>query len=230
MNEMNDKWINDIRSRMDNYSEPLPAGLWEKIESEISTPAPKVIPLWRKWTSVAAAAMLILAVSTVSVWLWTSDPELKEANAELSETNELMQTPDDNLVLSDVIKTEEENESLLAETVSKADYPVNKKKQVGNANDLHEKGIDALPENVLSDYESINPEVETADEHSDDTVTEDAVSLKEKRMKRMKEDRETARRNASYLAMADNKQGKRNQQQFQWNVSSGNTNKIGCSG
>ena len=159
MNEMNDKWINDIRSRMDNYSEPLPAGLWEKIESEISTPAPKVIPLWRKWTSVAAAAMLVLAVSTVSVWLWTSDSELKEANAELSETNELMQTPDDNLVLSDVIKTEEENESLLAETVSKADYPVNKKKQVGNANDLHEKGIDALPENVLSDYESINPEL-----------------------------------------------------------------------
>ena len=42
MNEMKDKWINDIRSRMDNYSEPLPVGLWEKIESEISTPAPKV--------------------------------------------------------------------------------------------------------------------------------------------------------------------------------------------
>lgn len=220
MNEMNDKWINDIRSRMDNYSEPLPAGLWEKIESEISTPAPKVIPLWRKWTSVAAAAMLVLAVSTVSVWLWTSDPELKEANAELSETNELMQTPDDNIVLSDVIKTEEEKESLLAETVSKADYPVNKKKQVDNVNDLQEKDIDVLPENVLSDDESIKPEVETAEEHSDDTVTEDVVSLKEKRMKRMKEDRETARRNASYLAIADNKQGKRNG--FQMGVMTGN--------
>ena len=120
MNEMNDKWINDIRSRMDNYSEPLPAGLWEKIESEISTPAPKVIPLWRKWTSVAAAAMLILAVSTVSVWLWTSDPELKEANAELSETNELMQTPDDNLVLSEEIDSAE---WVPLETVTDKIYP-----------------------------------------------------------------------------------------------------------
>ena len=189
MNEMKDKWINDIRSRMDNYSEPLPVGLWEKIESEISTPAPKVIPMWRKWTSVAAAAMLVLAVSTVSVWLWTTDPELKQANAVLSEQNELMQTPDDNIVLSDVVKSEEESEPLLAETVSKADNPASKKNQIAHGNVLQEKGLDVLADNVLSDYELINPEVETAEEHSDETVTEDAVSLKEKRMKRMKEDR-----------------------------------------
>ena len=40
-----DKWIQDIRNRMEDYSEPLPAGMWEQLESELDTP--KVIPMWR---------------------------------------------------------------------------------------------------------------------------------------------------------------------------------------
>ena len=83
MNEMNEKWIKDIRSRMENYSEPLPADLWEKIDADISRP--KVIPMWRKWTSVAAAAAVVLAVSTVSLFYWTSEPSLKESNLSIVE-------------------------------------------------------------------------------------------------------------------------------------------------
>lgn len=33
-----DKWIQDIRNRMEDYSEPLPAGMWEQLESELDTP------------------------------------------------------------------------------------------------------------------------------------------------------------------------------------------------
>ena len=68
MNELKEKWMNDIRFRMDNHSEPLPVDLWEKIDAEISVP--KVIPMWRKWYSVAAAAAVIAIVSSVSVILW----------------------------------------------------------------------------------------------------------------------------------------------------------------
>ena len=78
MNELKDKWINDIRNRMEDYSEPLPAGLWEKIDSEIS--APKVIPLWKRWQSVAAAAVVVIAISTLSVWYWGNDQSIKDAN------------------------------------------------------------------------------------------------------------------------------------------------------
>ena len=61
-----DKWIQDIRNRMEDYSEPLPAGMWEQLESELDTP--KVIPMWRKWQA-AAAAVLVLAVSSLTLWL-----------------------------------------------------------------------------------------------------------------------------------------------------------------
>lgn len=63
------KWIQDIRDRMDGYSEPLPAGMWDKVEKELG--ARKVIPLRRKW-QMAAAAALIAAVSSLTFWLWTS--------------------------------------------------------------------------------------------------------------------------------------------------------------
>ena len=46
------KWIHDIRSKMDNYSEPLPSAMWERVEKGLDTP--KVIPMWKRWQAVAA--------------------------------------------------------------------------------------------------------------------------------------------------------------------------------
>lgn len=73
-----DKWIQDIRNRMEDYSEPLPAGMWEQLESELDTP--KVIPMWRKWQA-AAAAVLVLAVSSLTLWFWSS-PEADKLSKE----------------------------------------------------------------------------------------------------------------------------------------------------
>ena len=53
-----DKWIQDIRNRMEDYSEPLPAGMWEQLESELDTP--KVIPMWRKWQAAAGAGRFFI--------------------------------------------------------------------------------------------------------------------------------------------------------------------------
>ena len=61
-----DKWAMRLRDKMEGYSEPLPNGLWERMETEIS--APRVIPMWRTRRFVVAA-MLIAAVSLLTVWL-----------------------------------------------------------------------------------------------------------------------------------------------------------------
>lgn len=67
---------------MEDYSEPLPDGLWDKLETELEEQnKPKVIPLWRRWQ--AAAAMLILLVSSLTYWFWSS-PEADFQNQQLA--------------------------------------------------------------------------------------------------------------------------------------------------
>lgn len=202
MNEMKDKWINDIRSRMDNYSEPLPAGLWEKIESEISTPAPKVIPMWRKWTSVAAAAALVLAISSVSVWYWSSDSELKEVNSALTDNNEIRQEYKSDNGIQEIQTVKSSDQQLQAEAVNYSPKTIVNLVSGDNADSLNVARI-ALSENIQTvDTESTDSELKK------EVDAEDEASVKENRMKRMREDRETVRRNASYLAMSDSKRSK----------------------
>ena len=214
MNEMNEKWIKDIRSRMENYSEPLPADLWEKIDADISRP--KVIPMWRKWTSVAAAAAVVLAVSTLSLFYWTSEPSLKESNLSIAETpaidyTEQKDTPKD--VIPEDVKPavqEPKNDKLLS-VVSAKVYDEDKP----NVNTIEENKPVAIADNI--------PVVVTNDEKQETSASEikeeDSYSAKEKRINMMKADRETVRRNASYLAMADD--GKK-RSKMQIGVTTGN--------
>lgn len=199
MNELKDKWINDIRNRMEDYSEPLPAGLWEKIDSEIS--APKVIPLWKRWQSVAAAAVVVIAISTLSVWYWGNDQSIKDANLagitdiESSENIE----PLSKLVEDGVIKTPETNGQIAVNTV------VPEKSE-----SVYEE---VLPENEVKTFVSFeklavdnteeNNEVKKEDKEISEA--EENVQSKEKRINMMKADRETLKRNASYVAMAGDK-------------------------
>lgn len=67
---------------MEDYSEPLPDGLWDKLETELEEQnKPKVIPLWRRWQ--AAAAVPILLVSSLTYWFWSS-PEADFQNQQLA--------------------------------------------------------------------------------------------------------------------------------------------------
>lgn len=63
--EEKDKWIKNFRTRMEDYSEPAPADLWEQLEKELNVP--KTIPMWRRWQAVAAVALLVV-VSSLTVW------------------------------------------------------------------------------------------------------------------------------------------------------------------
>ena len=216
MNEMNEKWIKDIRSRMENYSEPLPADLWEKIDADISRP--KVIPMWRKWTSVAAAAAVVLAVSTVSLFYWTSEPSLKESNLSIVEAPAIdntgqKDTPKD-VIPEDVkpVVAEVKNDKLLS-AVSVKVY------------DEDESNVDTIEEKQSVAVSDNSPVVVTNDERQEEPTSdmkeEDSSSAKEKRINMMKADRETVRRNASYLAMADDGNGKR-RSKMQIGVTTGN--------
>ena len=69
-------WMRKIKERLDDYSEPLPVSGWERLEKDLSVSKPpvagkrRIIP-FRRW-AVAAAAALLVAVSSVSVWLLQS--------------------------------------------------------------------------------------------------------------------------------------------------------------
>lgn len=88
---------------MEDYSEPLPDGLWDKLETELEEQnKPKVIPLWRRWQ--AAAAVLILLVSSLTYWFWSS-PEADFQNQQLAV--EVKDTPlPENRPIQDLVTAE----------------------------------------------------------------------------------------------------------------------------
>lgn len=195
MNELKDKWINDIRNRMEDYSEPLPAGLWEKIDSEIS--APKVIPLWKRWQSVAAAAVVVIAVSTLSVWYWGNDKSLKDANlagvTNIENDENIEQLSD--LIEDGIIKNPEATvqvtaDNAVSEKLISVSGKVQSENKIMTLSSFEQQTID-------------NDEVKKEDKET--PKTEENVRSKEKRINMMKADRETLKRNASYMAMAGEK-------------------------
>ena len=158
--------------------------------------------MWRKWTSVAAAAALVLAISSVSVWYWSSDSELKEVNSALTDNNEIRQEYKSDNVIQEVQTVESSDKQLQAEAVNYSSKTIVNLASGNNADSLNVARI-ALSENIQTvDTESTDSELKK------EVDTEDEASIKENRMKRMREDRETVRRNASYLAMSDNKRSK----------------------
>lgn len=69
--DMNDKWLNDLRDRMADYREPAPEDLWDDIARELdraNAPAAPVVPprnvvaLWMRRAAVAAMLALALAL------------------------------------------------------------------------------------------------------------------------------------------------------------------------
>ncbi|MGL4851104.1 MAG: outer membrane beta-barrel protein [Phocaeicola sp.] len=71
--EEQDKWMEGLRNRLQNHSEPIPTGLWEQLEQELQGDTvgatPKVIPLWKQWQAVAAVAAMVVA-STLTFLFW----------------------------------------------------------------------------------------------------------------------------------------------------------------
>lgn len=93
-----DRWAAHFKKKMEDYSEPLPEGLWERLEAEMSS-SPKVVPMWRmRRFAVAVAAALVVSVSVLTAWLagfWAE--ELEQPDAVVAEKNTFPVAPDENL-------------------------------------------------------------------------------------------------------------------------------------
>lgn len=80
-------WMKKIKERLEDYSEPIPASGWERLEKELSIARPsivggrRIIP-FRRWR-IASAAALLVAVSSISLWLLQSQvgDEVRRTNA-----------------------------------------------------------------------------------------------------------------------------------------------------
>lgn len=69
-------WMRKIKERLEDYSEPLPASGWKRLEDALSASRPPLAArrraiLFRRWAT-AAAAVLLVAVSSVNLWLLQS--------------------------------------------------------------------------------------------------------------------------------------------------------------
>ncbi len=74
MDEKDNGWIKKLRNRMNDYPEPVPEELWNRLEEELGIPR-KVIPLWRRISAVAAVVLLAISVSVI--W-WLRQSEVRE--------------------------------------------------------------------------------------------------------------------------------------------------------
>lgn len=63
--EEKELWMNKLKEKLGDYSEPLPASGWEQLEKELMPPVERKIYPYRKWT-VAAAAVILLALGSPS--------------------------------------------------------------------------------------------------------------------------------------------------------------------
>lgn len=69
-------WIKRFKERLDDYSEPVSGKGWEQLERKLSAPPPRKFNIprriaFRRW-AVTAAAVLIVAFSSVTLWFLQS--------------------------------------------------------------------------------------------------------------------------------------------------------------
>ena len=66
--EEKELWMNKLKEKLADYSEPAPASGWEQLEKELMPPVEKKIYPYRKWMMAAAAVIILAVVSSVSLY------------------------------------------------------------------------------------------------------------------------------------------------------------------
>lgn len=202
-----EKWIQNIRNRMDDYSEPLPPDMWAKLEKDLNVP--KVIPLWKRWQFVAAAAM-IAVVSSLGVWFWTSP-----VADSLSDKGKLAQEEEQAVL--------EENKPFIP-TGGTEDLILSEVKTLDDGKEP--ETVAWIPNNMSEEVAVTDPvsaeEVEHAEQSADETGEDETEAEKKMQLLRAtrEADREQVKRNA-YWAEKNNTYHK--EKKWQMAFGAGNT-------
>lgn len=206
------EWINNLRNRMEDYSEPLPEGLWDKLSKELEEPkTPKVIPIWRRWQ--AAAAVLVLLVSSLTYWFWSS-PEADFRNQELAVEVKNTPLPAQTSSLDEQVAEVKHAEPFQKEPVSLLANVSSKR----SAGEVPEEIVEVAPASVaLAEQEA---PIESVEEEK--AVKQQEVSRSAERSRKVKKsraaDREQMERNARALKNKSDKSSG-----FSVGVGAGNT-------
>ena len=204
------EWINNLRNRMEDYSEPLPEGLWDKLSKELEEPkTPKVIPIWRRWQ--AAAAVLVLLVSSLTYWFWSS-PEADFRNQKLAAEVEDTPLPAQTLLQEEQVAEVKQAESFQQEPVALL-ANVSSKKSAGNVSDEIIEPVSASLAEQEAPIESIEEEK---------AVEQQEVSRSAERSRQVKKSRAADRERMERNAMALKKKSDRTSG-FSVGVGAGNT-------
>ena len=147
--EEKDKWIKNLRHRMEDYSEPAPADLWNQLEKELNS-TPKIIPLWRRWQAVAAIALLVV-ISTVTVWFWHS-PSAEYVERKSVEIASLSPSAD----MNEIIPTHPSVAHIAPEITSV-------KKKVNNVEAVMQKAVSAFYNEVMTEKTAEEKPMEETD-------------------------------------------------------------------
>ena len=110
-----DKWMKNFRERMKDYSEPLPDDLWQEIQQDLKAEEVKVIPFWKRW-QMAAAVALVLVVSSLSVWFWTSS-RVNGTMESVVETEQALEPYQEEEIVHPVEEIVKKQEPIVAETI-----------------------------------------------------------------------------------------------------------------
>lgn len=204
------EWINNLRNRMEDYSEPLPEGLWDKLSKELEEPkTPKVIPIWRRWQ--AAAAVLVLLVSSLTYWFWSS-PEADFRNQELAVEVKNTPLPAQTSSLDEQVAEVKHAEPFQKEPVALL-ANVSSKKSAGNVSDEIIEPVSASLAEQEAPIESIEEEK---------AVKQQEVSRSAERSRQVKKSRAADRERMERNAMALKKKSDRTSG-FSVGVGAGNT-------
>ena len=123
MKQTNDKWTEQFRQRMAGHTEPIPEGLWERLEKELPpAPAAQVVPLWKRWTAVAAAVAAVAVTSIGTLWL--VGPNIQETARTLPTL--VPETPDGALLTDEDTRAATATEVRTATAMASAGLPTNR--------------------------------------------------------------------------------------------------------
>ena len=164
-----DKWMKNFRERMKDYSEPLPDDLWQEIQQDLKAEEVKVIPFWKRW-QMAAAVALVLVVSSLSVWFWTSSP-VNETRKYVVETEQALKPHQEEEIAQAVEEIVKKQEPVVTEIIKKR-----KANEVVAPKEVIE---DATEENLSETIETEDSEIIVKDDGQESKKEVKEVEVKE---------------------------------------------------